>query len=180
MNIEKEIVRRKWLSYNLSFGYGFLPNKSGVYLFIIDGICVYVGQAKNIRERVGCHLHYNNIELGKKNLVKVKFVSNSDEKSILEARFIKRLAPLYNKMLHKTTEESIVVRKLNIRHYHKIPPSELSTSEKITKKLIEIGKSEDWLFRKTWLNRREFDSNMKFNSWSVDEIIFLHKLLNID
>ncbi|MEK7517219.1 MAG: excinuclease ABC subunit UvrC [Patescibacteria group bacterium] len=81
-----------------------MSTKPGIYLFLgKEGDLLYIGKAKNLRNRVLSYFK-NNIELGPKTqilvsqIAKIKTieVSSEIEALLLESRYIKKLRPKYN------------------------------------------------------------------------------------
>ena len=85
---------------------GEAPKTSGIYLFKdLNGKVLYVGKAKNLKERLSYYFSPNLIETKTRLLLKeaqdlyyIQTISESDA-LILEADFIKRLKPKYNILL---------------------------------------------------------------------------------
>jgi hypothetical protein len=71
-------------------------NRSGVYFLYREGVVVYVGQAVNVRRRIADH-----IGEGVKDFDAVSFIPFAPDKLLAaEARYIRRLRPVYNKALN--------------------------------------------------------------------------------
>ena len=69
-------------------------NRSGVYFLYRAGVVVYVGQARDIRRRVASHMAD-----GVKDFDAVSFIPFTVDKLLsAEARYIRRLRPLYNRV----------------------------------------------------------------------------------
>lgn len=69
-------------------------NRSGVYFLYRAGVVVYVGQAQDIRRRVASHMAD-----GVKDFDAVSFIPFTVDKLLsAEARYIRRLRPLYNRV----------------------------------------------------------------------------------
>ena len=85
---------------------GEAPKTSGIYLFKdLNGKVLYVGKAKNLKERLSYYFSPNLIETKTRLVLKeaqdlyyIQTISESDA-LILEADFIKRLKPKYNILL---------------------------------------------------------------------------------
>jgi DNA polymerase III subunit epsilon len=89
-----------------------LPATPGVYYFHDNkGKVVYVGKAKNIRNRVNSHFTNNSAAKQKQNFIRhiyhIKFQETATElmAAILESSEIKRLWPVYNKAQKGPAEE---------------------------------------------------------------------------
>src|SRR5512145_2805351 len=105
---------------NLAILVSKLPRKPGVYQFINgDGEIIYVGKAKNLRNRVSSYFSatdVGNYKLGallrKINDIKYILVENESDALLLENNLIKEYQPRYNILLKDDkTYPWIVVRK---------------------------------------------------------------------
>lgn len=100
-----------------NFDLSHLPESPGVYIFYGNsGVPLYVGKSKNIRERV-----FNHFSLSAGNPLEMKIYTQVESVEIIEtagelgallkeSEMIKRLMPLYNRML-RNKEKMLVARK---------------------------------------------------------------------
>ena len=105
--LELPVRRGEWLSISPVHGF-YLPSDLPpcVYVFIGDGVPLYVGQTTNLRARLRTHcFRYSydnkvmtpwNIPDPKTAVLKVKFSERFGDWLMLEARLIRRLQPRCN------------------------------------------------------------------------------------
>lgn len=103
-----------------NFDLSHLPESPGVYIFYgKSGVPLYVGKSKNIRERVFNHFSLsagNSLEMKIYNQVEsVEFIETAGELGALlkESAMIKKLMPLYNRML-RNREKITIARKVEV------------------------------------------------------------------
>lgn len=101
-----------------TFDLSHLPESPGVYIFYgKSGVPLYVGKSKNIHERVFNHFSLsagNSLEMKIYNQVEsVEFIETAGELGafLKESEMIKKLMPLYNRML-RNKEKLTVARKV--------------------------------------------------------------------
>lgn len=93
-----------------------IPNSPGVYIFKDkDGVIVYIGKAKNLKNRVSSYFLNNQDRLYKKHLIvdsifDIETISTNSEKEalILESNLIKKNSPKYNVLLKDNSEYCFV------------------------------------------------------------------------
>lgn len=81
---------------------------SGIYaMYDANNELIYIGQSKNVRERI-----YKHPKRAKLAYLKVRATDTIDERTKLEIRLIQRLKPKLNKQLYTriTTEETVKMR----------------------------------------------------------------------
>lgn len=122
-DIEKgltSVMNRPALPTHLSTTIDELPEQPGVYIFYgTDGVPLYVGKSKNIRERVISHFHSDYQAAREMNLCQqvqsIEAFPTAGELSALinESRLVKTMQPLFNrklriarKLILLTTQES--------------------------------------------------------------------------
>ncbi len=112
-----------------------LPQSPGVYLFYGDnGIPLYVGKSKNIKDRVLSHFsqdHASGSEMSISRQIKsIETIATCGELGALikESQLIKQLLPIYNKVLRQK-KNLIVLRKITKSGYDSV---KIETVEKIT------------------------------------------------
>lgn len=103
-----------------NFDLSHLPESSGVYIFYgKSGSPLYVGKSKNIRDRVFNHFSMssgNSFEMKIYNQVEsVEIIKTEGELGalLLESETIKKLLPLYNRLL-RNKEKLVIAKKINI------------------------------------------------------------------
>ena len=93
-----------------------IPSAPGVYIFKdVDGVIVYIGKAKNLKNRVSSYFLNNQDRLYKKHLIvdsicDIETISTNSEKEalILESNLIKKNSPKYNVLLKDNSEYCFV------------------------------------------------------------------------
>jgi DNA polymerase-3 subunit epsilon len=107
----KEITARPSLQSHLDPGIvDDLPEGPGVYLFHGDTALLYVGKAKNLRERVLSHFsgdHSSSKEMSlAQQIRRIEWIETGGEIGALlkEAAFIKQLQPTHNRQLRRNME----------------------------------------------------------------------------
>ncbi len=103
-----------------NFDLSHLPESPGVYIFYgKSGAPLYVGKSKNIRDRVFNHFSMssgNSFEMKIYNQVEsVEVIQTEGELGalLLESETIKKLLPLYNRML-RNKEKMVVAKKISV------------------------------------------------------------------
>lgn len=96
----------KWNKHILSKNDFNIKNVGGVYCFLLNKSCVYIGQSKNVLMRIKAHGYYKDT-LNKKQLfgdkndvtLKIKYVESFVDRLKLEASLINKIRPSHNKKI---------------------------------------------------------------------------------
>lgn len=93
-----------------------LPSKRGVYRMYTNSECVYVGQSKNIKNRIKQHYYKSHSSkrfnfLNKVDNIQFTLCNNEFETSLLEIQEIKLYKPRFNKSLKHISEFSVLYFK---------------------------------------------------------------------
>ncbi len=105
-----------FLIFMFKFDSKKIPSSPGVYIFKNkDGVIIYVGKAKNLKNRVSSYFLNNQDRLYKKHLIvdsifDIETISTNSEKEalILESNLIKKNSPKYNVLLKDNSEYCFV------------------------------------------------------------------------
>lgn len=118
-----------------------MPEEPGIYLFLNKkGDVIYVGKAKNLRNRVSSYFH--NSDLGPKttlmvsqiNKIKTIIVQSEVESLLLEATYIKKYNPKYNVKL--TDKKAYPLIRITIKDTY---PKILTARRQEDKKSVYFG-----------------------------------------
>lgn len=118
-------LKTKTLPPNIDEGaFERLPETPGIYIFEdADGMPLYVGKSVNIRARVRSHFA-NDTKIVKE--MKLSLTSHSIsfvqteteiEALLLESAKVKELQPIHNRLLRRTTKQSVLVKRQNDEGY---------------------------------------------------------------
>ena len=117
-----------------------IPNLPGVYIFYDkDGNVLYVGKSTHLKDRIMSHFssfHSNSTDLklaGFAADIEIRRTGGDLSASLLEAELVKKLQPIYNKML-RSVREMVAIVKDDSGEYHSL---------KITKMKVPIKEGYD-------------------------------------
>ncbi|MBP9853795.1 MAG: 3'-5' exoribonuclease [Candidatus Omnitrophica bacterium] len=126
MSVIQEITKKPSLPARLKTDIEDIPEAPGVYTFLDEGkVPVYIGKAKNLRNRVMSHftqtLHSNKEMDLSRNMTEITFTQTHGELAalLLESYYIKTQSPIYNRRSRRNWQ--LTALKLDdTGEYHKL------------------------------------------------------------
>lgn len=113
-----------------------LPSSPGIYIFKDqDGHPLYVGKSIDIRARVRSHFTNDTrivkeMKLSQRSYTIDSVTTDTEiEALLLESATVKKLQPLFNRRLRRTTKQSVLVHSQNEHGYHEISIESKALSE---------------------------------------------------